>query len=105
MFNSTGLKNTAFTLDLGNRFNTSKVTNMSLMFNYTGHDSTVFTLDLGDKFDTSNVTDMSYMFSFTGYKTESFKLDCSTWNVDKVTNYSWFHNGISSKVTPPQWKN
>ena len=55
-------KGSKFTLDLGDKFDTSKVTNMTYMFYYCGSWSEVFTLDLGDKFDTSNVTDMSLMF-------------------------------------------
>ena len=53
-------------LDLGDKFDTSQVTNMNSMFNGTGY-RTMRSLDLGDKFDTSNVTNMSSMFERTGY--------------------------------------
>ena len=73
-------------LDLGNKFDTSNVTNMEYMFNFCGNlkelnlgsmfdtrnvtsmigmflgCSRLTSLDLGDKFDTSNVKDMSRMF-------------------------------------------
>ena len=104
MFSWTGHDSTVFTLDLGDKFDTSKVTNMKQMFNSAGQSNTKFTLDLGDKFNTSNVTDMSNMFSYTGYKSSKFKLDCRSWNVDKVTSYSNFNTGVTTKVTAPIWK-
>ena len=104
MFSWTGHDSTVFTLDLGDKFDTSKVTDMHQMFNSAGYSNTKFTLDLGDKFDTSNVTNMSDMFSYTGYKSSKFKLDCRSWNVDKVISYNNFNYGATSKVTPPQWK-
>ena len=52
-------------LDLGDKFDTSNVTNMSNMFSYTGYKS-MTSLDLGEKFDTSKVTNMSHMFEMTG---------------------------------------
>ena len=47
-------------LDLGDKFNTSNVTSMSSMFS---NCQNLTTLNLGDKFNTSNVTSMSSMFS------------------------------------------
>ena len=44
---------------------TSLTANMGYMFRETGYNSEVFTLDLGDKFNTSNVTNMASMFSYT----------------------------------------
>lgn len=55
-------------LDLENKFNTSKVTNMTGMFRWLGFES-LTSLRLGDNFDTRNVTDMSFMFNSTGEKT------------------------------------
>lgn len=55
-------------LDLGNKFNTSRVTNMTGMFRWLGFES-LTSLRLGDNFDTRNVTDMSFMFNSTGEKT------------------------------------
>ena len=46
-------------LNLGNKFNTSNVTDMSSMFEGC---SSLTSLNLGDKFDTSNVTNMYSMF-------------------------------------------
>ncbi len=54
-----------------NLLNTSKVTNMSGMFDSIGGTS----LDLGDNFDTSNVTDMTNMFAGTGSNTNMTSID------------------------------
>ncbi len=105
MFNSTGFNSPVFTLNLGDKFDTSNVTNMAWMFHATGHQSQLFTLNLGDLFNTSNVTSMHSIFYSTGYTSSLFKLDCSNWNVDKVTNYIDFNKHVTSKVTPPKWKN
>ena len=48
----------AQTINLGDKFDTSNVKDMSYMF----RSSSATTINLGDKFDTSNVTSMSYMF-------------------------------------------
>lgn len=61
MFMYCGQNSKVFTLNLGKKFNTSKVKNMAEMFYYCGEKSEVMTLDLGDQFDTSNVTDMNKM--------------------------------------------
>ena len=66
--------------------------------------SPIFELNLGDKFDTSKVVGMDNMFYFTGASNQKFKLDCSGWNVDKVTNCIDFNKSVTSKVTPPAWK-
>ena len=42
--------------------NTSLTNDMLKMFNQVGYNSTVFTLELGNNFNTSNVTDMAAMF-------------------------------------------
>ena len=62
-----------------------------------------FNCDLSE-WNVSKVTDMRMMFFYTGKKSSLFKLNCSNWNVDKVTSYSNFNDGVTSKVTPPQWK-
>ncbi|MBQ8233982.1 MAG: BspA family leucine-rich repeat surface protein, partial [Bacilli bacterium] len=62
MFAGTGLSSEVFTLDLGDKFDTSSVVDMHGMFAYTGSNNPNFILDLST-FDTSNVTDMSMMFS------------------------------------------
>ena len=88
MFEKMGQDSTIFTLDLGNNFDTSQVTNMNSMFNSTGsYNNTIFTLDLGDKFDTSNVTDMASMFSSTGFNSTVFTLDLGDkFDTSNVTN-------------------
>ena len=53
-------------INLGNNFDTSNVTNMIAMFAGVGQASLLKTLDLGSKFNTSKVTNMSYMFHCTG---------------------------------------
>ena len=103
MFHSVGSHSTKFTLDLGDKFDTSKVTNMGFMFMQTGNKNPNFTLNLGNKFNTSNVTEMRQMFYLTGKNSLLFSLDCSNWNVEKVTSYSNFNYGVETKVTPPTW--
>lgn len=82
-------------LDVSN-FNTSKVTKMNSMF---GDCSSLTELDLHN-FDTSKVTNMYGMFDYCSNLT----LDCSHWNVDKVTNHTYF-NRDAPNVIPPVWKN
>ena len=101
MFYNTGYNSTTFTLDLGDKFDTSNVTNMAYMFNSTGYSSTSFTLDLGDKFDTSNVTKMNYMFYDTGYSSTVFTLDLGdSFDTSNVTNMEnmFYYAGYSSTV-------
>ena len=65
MFGDVG--HTAMTsLNLGDKFDTSNVTNMYAMFCNAGY-TAMTSLNLGDKFDTSNVTNMEYMFQYAGY--------------------------------------
>jgi len=52
-------------LDLGDKFNTSKVKDMSGMFRLCGN-LKMTSLDLGDKFYTTSVTNMSNMFNSCG---------------------------------------
>ncbi|MBQ8234466.1 MAG: BspA family leucine-rich repeat surface protein, partial [Bacilli bacterium] len=88
-----------FTLDLGEKFDTSNVTNMENMFWNTGGSSEVFTLDLGEKFDTSNVTNMENMFRATGSSSEVFTLDLSTFDTSNVTVMSSMFAGASTLKT------
>ena len=60
---------------------------MSYMFYSTGYKSTGFTLDLGNKFDTSKVTKMLLMFANTGNANSTLELDLSTFNFTNVTSY------------------
>ncbi len=87
MFNYTGYSSTVFTLDLGDKFDTSNVTDMNSMFRHTGNNSAVFILDLGHRFDTSNVRDMYFMFGYTGSKSTIFTLDLGDkFNTSNVTS-------------------
>ena len=55
MFYECGYSSEVFTLDLGDKFDTSKVWfvgGMDYMFYRCGYSSKVFTLDLGDNFNT-----------------------------------------------------
>ena len=87
-------------LDLGNKFDTSNVTDMSYMFYRTGH-SSMTSLDLGDKFDTSNVTDMRWMFHSTGY-TAMTSLDLGDkFDTSNVTdmNYMFYDTGYTAMTS------
>ena len=99
MFASTGSSSEVFTLDLGEKFDTSNVTNMLSMFEGTGYSSEVFTLDLGEKFDTSKVTSMSRMFSNTGYSNPNFTLDLSGFDTSKVEYMYYMFYGSSTLKT------
>ena len=100
-YNGIGSGSEVLTLDLGEDFDTSNVTNMARMFQGTGYISEVFTLDLGDKFDTSNVTDMSNMFANTGYRSTKFTLDLGdkfdTSNVNDMLEM-FYYTGYNSTV-------
>ena len=99
MFDNTGKFSTIFTLDLGSKFNTSKVTNMSNMFIMAGYSNTSFTLNLGSLFDTSRVTNMDQMFKYTGFANSNFTLDLSTFSFNNVTDYVEFLYGFNLSGT------
>ena len=84
-----GHDSSVFTLDLGNYFDTSKVTSMHSMFAQVGYDSQTFTLNLGPNFDTSNVLSMMYMFELAGHNSSNFTLNLgskfNTSNVEVMT--------------------
>ena len=77
-------------LNLGDKFDTSNVTDMRDMFGYCGY-TAMTSLNLGDKFDTSNVTNMEYMFHGCG-NTAMTSLDLGDkFDTSNVTNmYSMF---------------
>ena len=101
MFEHTGYSSQVFTLDLGDKFDTSKVKDMRKMFSGTGYSNPSFTLNLGSKFDTSNVTSMMAMFYDTGHNNDYFELDLSTFDFSKVTNY--FNMLYTWKSTQKIW--
>ena len=74
-------------IDFGERFNTSRVTNMSRMFSGCGDTS----LNLSS-FNTENVTNMSYMFSGCG----ATSLNLSSFNTENVTNMSYMFDGCGA---------
>ena len=88
MFNSTGYFNTNFTLNIGNKFDTSNVTDMTYMFSNYGGSS----LDLSG-FNTAKVTDMSYMFDRASNITN---LDLSSFDTSKVTNMTWMFSSMDN---------
>ena len=99
LFYSVGRSNTSFTLNLGTKFDTSNVINMSWMFAGVGYNNPSFTLNLGSKFDTSNVTNMSYMFYGTGHSNTSLQLDLgSNFNTSKVTNMDSMFRDFKGKT-------
>ena len=73
---------------------------MTYMFGNMGYSSTVITLDLGDKFNTSSVTNMSEMFQNIGANSPDFYLDCSGWDVSNVTEHKNFYTGVGKIVPP-----
>ena len=77
------------TIDFGNCFDTSSVTDMSSMFNYC---TSLTSLDLSG-FDTSNVTDMGWMFN---YCTSLTSLDLSGFDTSNVTDMGWMFNYCAS---------
>jgi len=68
-------------------WNTSNVTNMSLMF----FNATSFNQNIGS-WDVSNVTDMGGMFD----EAESFNQDISSWDVSSVTNMVTMFSGATA---------
>ena len=104
MFRGCG-KEKMTSLRLGNKFNTSKVTDMNEMFAYCGYKA-MTSLDLGDLFYTTNVKDMYRMFyqcgatamtsldlgvAFTKIPNEKItkqSSDYDDWEDDKVTSYN-----------------
>lgn len=56
----------------------------------------MFTLDLGDKFDTSSVTNMLGMFYETGYNNSNLVLDLSTFTFNNVTSYENIFSGFKT---------
>ena len=74
--------NNLVTIDFGNSFNTSNVTDMRWMFHTC---SSLTSLDLSN-FSTANVTDMGVMF---GYCSSLTSLDLSNFNTANVTNM-WY---------------
>ena len=84
--------NNLVNINYNDNFNTSKVTNMSLMFSGC---SSLTSLDLSN-FNTSSVTNMSLMFDDCSSLTS---LDLSSFNTSNVTNMSFMFLGCSSLTT------
>jgi len=101
MFADSGYNDDSYELDLS-RWNTRNVGNMSYMFYNTGYNASTFSVGNISNWDTRNVTNMLGMFGNAGYNA-SYALNLSRWNVRKVTSYSSFNGGASSKITPPEF--
>ena len=96
MFRDIGEYSQELKLNLGNYFNTEKVKSMYGMFENAGMYATNFTLNLGNQFNTSNVTSMWGMFSYTGYSS-SWTLNLKSLDFSKVgSNYGNFFSTRSS---------
>ena len=61
---------------------------MQSLFASVGYSNPNFTLNLGEKFNTSKVTNMSWMLADVGYANSNMVLDLSSFTFDNVTNYS-----------------
>ena len=104
MFEYAGYNATTFNIGDLSGWDTSSVTDMYYMFRSAGYSATNFTIGDLSGWDTSSVTSMNYMFSSAGYNA-TWSLDCTSWNVNNVTNHSYFNYGVTSKVTAPTWVN
>ena len=78
------------TLNLGQHFDTSKVTNMFAMFEGGYYLENII---LGDKFKTDEVTNMSRMFAGCWYLKD---LDFSNFNTKNVTDMSYMFNDATA---------
>ena len=97
MFVNTGYESMT-SLDLGDNFNTGKVTTMEGMFESTGLRA-MTSLELGDKFDTRNVINMSKMFEWTGLDSmESLDLG-DNFDTSNVTDMSFMFYQMGSFIT------
>ena len=78
-------------------WNTSKIAKMSSMFSGCKKLTT-----LGDLsgWDTSNLTRAQYMFGFCS----RLSADCSSWDVSKVANHSYFNTNAPGVILPLAWQ-
>ena len=78
-------------------WNTSSLTNASDMFAVCSKLTT-----LGDLsgWDTSNLTRAQYMFGFCS----RLSADCSSWDVSKVANHSYFNTNAPGVILPLAWQ-
>ena len=89
-FNS-GNENEQPFIDLGTKFDTSNVENMTGMF-YACGECNGIRINLGQKFDTSKVTNMSHMFEYCGMNGESEIYWSEKFNTKNVRDMSYmFH--------------
>jgi hypothetical protein len=89
-FNS-GNENEQPFIDLGTKFDTSNVENMTGMF-YACGEGRGIRINLGQKFDTSKVTNMSHMFEYCGMNGESEIYWSEKFNTKNVRDMSYmFH--------------
>lgn len=86
-------------------WDTSSVTNMELMFNMTSSRAQTFVIGDLSGWNTSSVTNMGSMFSMTAASGAQWSLDCSSWNVNNVTEHALFNYYNEGHVIPPIWVN
>ena len=85
------------------KWDTSKVEDMSYMFENTAKNNTIsyYKVDVGN-FDTSNVKNMTYMFRWAGKRSRVFEIgDLSNWDTRKTTNMSMLFGESGSNCAVP----
>ena len=75
----------------------SNLTNASGMFDGC---SSLTTLGDLSGWDTSNLTNAQYMFGFCS----RLSADCSSWDVSKVANHSYFNTNAPGVILPLAWQ-
>ena len=78
-------------------WDTSNLTNASYMFHWC---SSLTTLGDLSGWDTSNLTRAQYMFGFCS----RLSADCSSWDVSKVANHSYFNTNAPGVILPLAWQ-
>ena len=78
-------------------WNTSNLTDASYMFHWC---SSLTTLGDLSGWDTSNLTRAQYMFGFCS----RLSADCSSWDVSKVANHSYFNTNAPGVILPLAWQ-
>ena len=86
-------------------WDTSKVINMEGMFSMTSPNAQTFVIGDLSGWDTSSVTNMTSMFSMTATDGAQWSLDCSSWNVNNVTEHELFNYYNEGRVIRPTWVN
>lgn len=102
LFDCTALFATSFDVgDLGG-WDVSSATTLTRMFSSSGLRASTYRIGNLSNWNTANVELMGVTFSDAG-KQATWYLDCSKWNVNKVSIYTMFNDGVEDKVKPPKW--